>query len=121
MRLVPGVVVLGDLVKPAVEPRHGIRNAAGALVRLHGARFGARVRHLLKLPRQRIEAFVDGGEAVADVALVLVFSVWSGLLSHAFPRIAEMVGCWKTNTRDAALKLRQAWFEACALTLCLLW
>jgi hypothetical protein len=93
MGLAAGVLVLGDLVKPAVEPRHRIRDAAGALVRLHRPRLAAGLRHLLKLPRQCVEALVDRGEAVADAAFVFAFvlSVWLRLLSHAFPRIAEMV------------------------------
>jgi hypothetical protein len=74
MEFVGGVAALGDdLVKPAVQPGHGIREVVCALVRLRDqGRLGVGVRHTFELPRQDIETLINGGKVCANGVLVVV-------------------------------------------------
>ena len=78
IELVGSVTVFSDnLVKPAVQLSHGIREAFGALVGL-GDCVGIRVRmgHAFEVPRQRFETLLDSGEFSANGIIV---AVWSGI------------------------------------------
>jgi hypothetical protein len=74
MEFVRGGATLGDdLVKPAVQPGHGIREVVRALVRLRDqGRLGVGVRHAFELPRQDVETLIDGGKVCANGVLVVV-------------------------------------------------
>jgi hypothetical protein len=78
IELVGSVTVFSDnLVKPAVQPSHGIGEMLGALVGL-GDCVGIRVRmgHAFEVPRQRFETLLDSGEFSANGIIV---AVWSGI------------------------------------------
>ena len=85
------VAALGhDLIQPAVQPSHGIREVLRALVPLRPRtliRVG--VSQAFKMACQRFEAFLDRGKFAADGVLAIVWLVWSALVSHVVLRIAE--------------------------------
>ena len=78
IEFVGAVTVFSDnLVKPAVQLSHGIREAFGPLVRLgDGVRIRVGMGHAFEVPRQRFETFLDGGEFSANGIIV---AVWPGI------------------------------------------
>jgi hypothetical protein len=80
-------ILLDDLFKPAIEPRHCIGDPVAVAFVAPRVNFGA-LRHAFDLTRKLVEPIVHHREIVAEDVLVVAvtITIWSASVPHAFLR-----------------------------------